>query len=164
MNEQNQKYLRYGAYALCIALAACVLWLLFRDIRADSRTDVDVTEQLDSAAAEQREAEKSLDRIDRGIDDSSRTVDAAETAINGAQESVDRITESAGNIENAINRAEDRNGECQNIIADSERRIAESQRILQEVPETAGKGPGPATTAENIVADTGSWGNGVRGK
>lgn len=164
MNEQNKKYLRYGAYALCIALVAGVLWLLFRDIRADSGSDVDVTEQLDSASAEQREAEKSIDRIDRGIDDSSRTVDAAETAINGAQESADRITESAGNIENAIDRAEERNSECEDILADSEQRIAESQRILQEVPETAGKDPGTATTAENLVADTGSWGNGVRGK
>ena len=158
VNEKDKTYLRYGAYALCVALLVGILWLLFRDIRADSGSDVDVIEQLDSAAAEQREAEKSLDRIDRGLDDSGRTVDRAETAIGGAQESADRIAESADSIAAAVDQSAERNGECQDILADSERRIAESQRIIQSVQAGTGESTGPAPAAENAVADPGRWG------
>lgn len=162
MNDENKNYVRIGAYVVCAALVASLAWLLFRDVRADGGSDVDVTKQLDSASAEQRATEESLNRIDRGLDSSDRTVDSAAEAVSSAQESADRIAESADIIETAVNRVESRNNECKDILADSQRRITESQRIIQEIQDGAGTSPGAASATENSVADIGGRGNIVR--
>lgn len=133
MNEQTKTYIRYFCYVIAVIFICATIWFLFRDIHDNGTTANDVREQLDSVAEQQRNAEKSLESVQSGIDDSLGTVGELEQSNNNAKSATTGITESNNNIETAVNNAQRSNDNSAAIIADSERRISESKSILQEI-------------------------------
>ena len=115
-----------GIVCACLFVAWLAWYLLSESDVHDQRERAnDVVQSLDSAGAEQRNAESNLDRIERGLDDS----------IGRADEIAERISDA----ENAITASQERRGECAEIVTDSERRIEESRAILQRVRSRAGQ-------------------------
>lgn len=127
MNEQTQKYLRIGAYVLCVIAVAAVVWLLFRDIRADSEPANRVNDRLEDTQREQQAAGEAIDRaIDRAAD-STDTAGRIKDGIEHSQDSTDRAADATDRAETAIDAASDsvdraaaESDECQKLNSSSE--------------------------------------------
>ena len=111
-------------------VCACVFvgwlaWYLFSepDVHNQRERADDVGAALGNTGAAQRDVERDLERIGRGIDGSIKRIDEIAGGIDEAESRIDAVQE--------------RRGECAEILADSERRIEESQRILQSVRSRA---------------------------
>ena len=137
MNEQTKNYLRIGAYVVGVIVVVALGWALFRNISSDGGSATDIGSELESVAGEQRAAEKSLESVQSGLDDSIGTVGRIEQSNSDAQQSVAGIAESNRNIKAAIDDAQRSNRTSTEILADSERRTIKCQQIVQSISETA---------------------------
>jgi len=117
----------YGIILVGILIVFAVYWFLLRepDVSNQRERARDVIQSLDSAGAEQRNAESHLVNVGRGIDESLGRVDDVAERIDGAAEGIADVQK--------------RSRECARVVEDSERRIGESQRIIQRVRARAGQ-------------------------
>ena len=122
--EENKAF-KYAAYLGCFIFIVAVCWYLLRepDVSNQRERANDVVQSLDSAGAEQRNAQKHIERIGQRIDDSIGYVENIERGIDEAQSRIADVQE--------------RSGKCAELLEDSERRIAESERIIHEVRSRA---------------------------
>ena len=129
MNEK----VKYIAVIIGVIVLCAVGWLLFRDIRSDSGTADGIGRELDSVAAEQSKAADSIERIDRGLDDSAGTVERIAESNGAASATAQRIADTDRELAGTIDSAKNRNGECETIIADSKQRIESSEQIIRDI-------------------------------
>lgn len=115
------------AYCGVFVFVFAVCWYLLREPDVSDQRDAAarVAESLGRAGSEQRNAERNLVNVGRGIDSGIERADEIERGIDEA--------------ESRIADVQSRGGECAEILADSERRIEESRAILQSVRSRAGQ-------------------------
>ena len=124
--EEN-KVIKGLAYCGVFVFVLAVCWYLLREPDVHNQRDAAarVTESLERAGSEQRDAENHLVNVGRGIDSGLERADEIERGIDEA--------------ESRIADVQSRGGECAAILADSQRRIAESRAILQSVRSRTGQ-------------------------
>ena len=92
-------------------------------LHRDGGSAADVRKQLESIAADQRDAAARLGRIDSGLTESAKRVDGIEKRIDSATHTVTVITE--------------RNKTDAAGLAESQRIIGASEQILRSIQQTA---------------------------
>lgn len=132
---KNNKMLIITAVCIVIVLLAGAFLLGDRsgNIHDNSGAADNVTEQLESAANQQHEAQSNIESAESGLDSSIRYADRASLRLSDAQSTADRVTDR--NTELADTAAAGQAGltDGKSILDDSERRIAECQSILHQV-------------------------------
>lgn len=133
--KANKMFFIAGGILLVVLLAGAFLLGGDRsgNIHDNSGAADNVTEQLESAANQQHEAQSNIESAESGLDSSIRYADRASLRLSDAQSTVDRVTDR--NTELADTAAAGQAGltDGKSILDDSERRIAECQSILHQV-------------------------------
>ena len=111
-----------------IVIVSLFCWFVF-GVHNNGGADGRIGEQLERLADEQRNAAESLERVQRGLDDSTERVADIESRVREHSEAVGRITDS-------VERGQERIRTSEEIARDSESRITECLRICSEVRKT----------------------------
>ena len=119
MGDDKKYYYIAVGFILVLAFA---YWLL-SDVHGDGGRTADVGTALGRATGEQRRADDSLGRIERGLDDSAGRVDSIEAGITDA--------------ETAIADAHGRSERGAAILGDSAERIRRCCKIIESVRSRA---------------------------
>ena len=125
--EDKKNTLYYAFIGGIVVFVLGVCWFLLRepDVHDQRERARDVTESLERAGAEQRNAQSDIERVGRELDSGIGRIDEIASGIDDA--------------ENSIRESKERRAECAGILEDSESRIRESSRILQTIRERAGQ-------------------------
>lgn len=116
--------------ALGAFLGAAVVWGVCGSVRDNGGTTDDAGRELDRAAIEQRRTLQSIERIERGLDDSAER-------IGSLAGEVGRGREAASKIAGRVGAAQGRITEGERIAHESEQRIAVCRRICEDIRKKA---------------------------
>lgn len=92
-------------------------------------TDGNIRESLGRITDEQRNAAESLERVERGLDDSTERISDINARVREHAEAVERIADS-------VERSKERLSTGEEILRDSQSRVTDCLRICSEVRAT----------------------------
>lgn len=121
----------FGIFIVVFGLGFGTAGIIFGSTTADLRERVKlITQQYETASIAQREAEATVDRLGKQLEDSNKTIEGLTDRLRLAYTEAERLRGRVESLEGTINAISEGIGGATATATESERLIQESLRIL----------------------------------